>query len=88
MTTFIPYNPALPFQFPATLDGTTCNVVVTFNIGSQRPYINVFNSSNTLIVAPALVASPDDYDINMVGGYFTTSTLVFRETSQQFEINP
>jgi len=28
------------------------------------------------------------YNINLVGGYFTTSTLVFREQSQQFEVTP
>lgn len=28
------------------------------------------------------------YDINIADGYFTTSTLVFRDSSQTFEINP
>ncbi len=28
------------------------------------------------------------YDINIAQGYFTTSTLVFRDSSQMFEINP
>jgi hypothetical protein len=28
------------------------------------------------------------YDINLVQGYFTTSTMVFRQASQQFEVNP
>ncbi len=28
------------------------------------------------------------YDINLADGYFTTSTLVFRDQSQTFEINP
>lgn len=28
------------------------------------------------------------YNVNLVGGYFTTSSLVFRESLQQFEINP
>jgi hypothetical protein len=27
-------------------------------------------------------------DINIVGGYFDTSTLVFRESTQQFEVSP
>jgi hypothetical protein len=29
-----------------------------------------------------------NYDINLAQGYFTTSTLVFREASQTFEVNP
>lgn len=28
------------------------------------------------------------YDINLAGGYFLQSTLVFRDASQQFEVNP
>jgi hypothetical protein len=28
------------------------------------------------------------YNINLAGGYFTTSTLVFREASQQLEVSP
>ena len=29
-----------------------------------------------------------DYDVDLAGGYFQTSTLVFREPSQRFEITP
>lgn len=29
-----------------------------------------------------------DYNLNLAGGYFTESTLVFREPSRQFEITP
>jgi len=28
------------------------------------------------------------HDINIAGGYFTTSTFVFREATQQFEVSP
>lgn len=28
------------------------------------------------------------YDINILGGYFQTSTMVFRQASQQFEVSP
>lgn len=28
------------------------------------------------------------YDVNLAAGYFTTSTMVFRESSQQFEVSP
>ena len=33
---------------------------------------------------PGLVSE----DVNLVEGYFTTSTLVFRQSSRQFEVNP
>ena len=28
------------------------------------------------------------YDINLAGGYFTTSTLIYRDAAQWFEVNP
>ncbi len=88
MTTFVPYQ-APPFQFQATLDDDVYIVVVTYNVTAQRPYINVYTQSNVLVTAPALVASPDGLNVvNLVGGYFNTSTLIFRQSSQQFEIAP
>lgn len=35
---------------------------------------------------PATVLGRATYDINLAGGYFTQSSLVFREATQQFEV--
>lgn len=92
MATIVPYTPSQlsPFTFQATLDGSIYNCIVNYNLagGPNRPYLNIFDLNNTLIVTKAMVASPSGYDINLVWGYFTTSTLVFRESSQQIEIGP
>ena len=37
---------------------------------------------------PATVAGSVVFDIDLVAGYFTTSTLVFRQDANQFEVNP
>jgi len=37
---------------------------------------------------PTSVPGTASYDINIAGGYFEESTLVFREDAQQFEISP
>ncbi len=37
---------------------------------------------------PATVQGTIGRDINIAGGYFQTSTLVFRDSTQQFEVNP
>ena len=91
MTTYVPFVPSAvsPPQFQATLDGQLCTVVVSWNLFGQRYYVAVYDSTGTLIVNRALVGSPPDYDINLVGGgYFTTATLVFRTSTQQFEVGP
>jgi len=41
-----------------------------------------------LIVTNPVVASPDNFDINLVFGYFQTSKLVYRASSNNFEITP
>lgn len=89
MTTYVNFAPtsAGPFVFQCTLDGQTYRVVVTYNL-TGRFYINVYDLSGNLIVAKAMVGSPPNYDINLVWGYFASSTLVFRQATQQFEINP
>jgi len=76
-----------PFQFQPTLDGSVYTVIVTWNLAGQRYYVNVYSLDGTLIVAIPMIGSPLGYDISLVAGYFT-STLVFREASQQFEVSP
>jgi len=86
LVSFIP-SPRAPFQFQATLDGVVYNVIVTWNTGGQRWYVNVYDQSNTLIFTLPMIGSPPAYDISLTAGYFT-STMIFRQTSQQFEITP
>lgn len=76
------------FTFQCTLDGALYTIIVTFNFFSQRYYINIYDSSNNLILCRALTGSPLDTDIDLVNGYFQTSTLVYRGPTRQFEINP
>lgn len=84
---FAPSTQSL-FQFQPTLDGQVYTCVVTWSLFGQRGYLNIFSLAGTRIVSKALVGSPNDYDINLIWGYFTTSTMVFREASQQFEVVP
>ena len=90
MTTYIDFvqSNLTPFQFQPTLDGTTYVCTVTWNIFGQRFYLLCQTVAGDVIFNQALVGSPLGYDINLAGGYFTTSTLVFRQSTQQFEISP
>ncbi|HET8689618.1 MAG TPA: hypothetical protein VFM18_23655, partial [Methanosarcina sp.] len=88
MVTYVDFQPSdiAPFQFQAILDGTTYNIVLTYNFFGQRYYINIYTTQGALIVSKPLVGSPTGYDISMTAGYFT-STLVFRTQNNQFEIS-
>ena len=94
MTTFT-FNPSpyAPFQFQPTLDGQVYNVVCTWNAGGQRYYFNIYDLSGNLICSLPIVGSPPAgssafADINLIGSYFTTSTLVYRVSSNSFEVSP
>jgi hypothetical protein len=90
MTTFVDFVPSVisPFQFRATFDGSTYNVVIVWNLYGQRYFVNVYDLSQNLIFSIGLKNSPIGYDINILWGYFETSTLVYRTPNAQFEIGP
>lgn len=75
------------FEFQADFDSDTYNVIVTWSIYGERYYVNIFDTSNVRVVTIPLIGSPNDYDISLTAGYFT-SKLVYRESSRQFEITP
>jgi hypothetical protein len=98
MTT-IQFTPSslTPFQFQANLSGPTVNVTstaTTFNVTAlwntfgQRWYIQITDQNVALVLNRPLVASPPGYPINLVAGYFSGSSLVFLESTQQFVVTP
>lgn len=92
MTTYTAFTPAAnqspPFQFLPMLDKQQYSVTTTWNMFGQRWYINVYSLSGGLVVSTPLIASPQGTDFNLVAGYFTTSTLVYRDSTSQFEVTP
>ena len=90
MATLITFTPTANanFQFNCVLDGNPHTVIVTWNNYTPRYYINVYDTAGQLIVISPLIGSPNGYDINLVFGYFQTSTLVYRANNNNFEITP
>jgi len=88
--TLINFNPSplSNFQFQPTLDGVPYVAIVTWNVYGERYYISIYDSYRNLIMYRPIIGSPDDYSINLVFGYFFTSTLVYRVSSNNFEITP
>ena len=90
MTTFTQFTPNVSqnFAFEPTLDGQVYSVVVTWSLFGQRWLVNCYDLSGTLIFARPLRSSPNNMDINIAAGYFTTSSLVYREQTRNFEVSP
>ena len=90
MTTIVPFVPSVNqvFTFQPTLGGTIYNLYVTWNLAGQRWYLNIADLNQNLVLAEALIGSPDDYNIDLIQNYISGSTLIFRTSSQSFEITP
>lgn len=90
MTIFVPFTPTSTsvFQFQATYDGNPYLNQIKWSIAG-RWYLYITDQANNQILTRALTSgSPDDYDFNILDGVFVTSTLVFRESTQNFEVGP
>ena len=83
---FIP-NPVAPFEFQPILDGVTYTAIVTWNVFGRRYYVSVYAQDGTRVVTLPVIGSPNDSDISITAGYFE-STMVFRESLQQFQVLP
>ena len=77
-----------PFSFNATLDNVSYVITIPWNAYGLRYYVNIYDTSNNLVMTKPLIGSPNEYDINLLFGYFTISKMVFRVSSQNFEITP
>ena len=90
MTTFVHFDPppGQGFAFQATLDGASYRMLVTWNVFGQRWFISCRTGNDELIFHMPVISSPQEGDINLAGGYFLRSTLVFRDLGRNFEISP
>lgn len=89
MTTYVNFVPPpnASFHFLAELDGALYNAEVRWELFGQRWFITVVNPDGSPVFTLPLIGSPPDTELSLTAGYFT-STLVFREDAQRFEINP
>lgn len=90
MTTYIPFQASTnsAFQFKATLDGLSYTIVVTWNLHGQRYYVSIYDASSTLLICEPLISSPPTSDISMLGPLNFTSTLIYRDSTGNFEVSP
>lgn len=91
MTTiaFVPNaTTAPPFSALVTLDGQSYNLVVAWNLYRGDWYFTLYDQNGQVVVNQPLIGSPPDYDIPLAPGLFSTSTLVYRIETGNFEVRP
>lgn len=90
MTTLTQFAPAANqnFTWQPTLDGQQYVALITWSLFGQRWILNVSNLQGVLVLQKPLTGSPLNYDINLIEGYFATSTLVYRAASNNLEVSP
>ncbi len=82
------------FQFQPTLDGQIFNVITTWNLFGSRWYINILTLAGDLVYCMPLIGSPPGYNISLLPplnpytGAPWTSTMIFNNSLQQFEVTP
>lgn len=72
------------FSFQCTINNNTVFVTIPFNNYSKRYYIKINDSSGDTKVFMPLVASSENYDINLAIP-FEPGKLVYRESMSRFE---
>ncbi len=92
MTTLVQFTPVNtatpPFQATFTLDGKPYLGTVTWNISGQRWYLTLYAQGGSVVWCGALVGSPLASDIYLAPGIFTTSTILYRADTGNFEVTP
>jgi hypothetical protein len=81
---------SVPFQFGATFDGQDYTCTVLWNFYRVGWYLQIVDTSNTVVVYRALVSAPPSPPpaLNLLFGYFLTSTMYFDDASQSFVVTP
>lgn len=78
-------NETQAISFSPTLDSTVYSASVKWLLAAQRWYITVTASDGTRMLTRPMIESPDDTDINLAFGVFTT-TIVWRASSGLIEV--
>jgi len=90
-TTLIAFSPnnaaSPPFSTTVTLDNVSYQLIATWNIAGQRWFASLQDQSGTATWSGALVGSPLGYDILLAPGIFTSSTLLYRADTGNFEVS-
>jgi hypothetical protein len=92
MATIIPFLPndasSPPFQAQVTLDGNPYQLVTMWNFYRGYWYVSITDQNGTVVCNQPLIGSPPDFDIPLFPGLFTSSMILYRPSTSNFEQTP
>lgn len=92
MTTYIKFTPdpnqTPPFTETFILDGASYSGTAFWNFAAQRWYLRLIDQSGNVAWNGPILGSPETSNIHLALGVFTSSTILYRATSEEFEITP
>lgn len=74
-------------MFSPVLDGSTYSATTQWNMFGQRWFLNISTLAGELVALVPVVGS-SAFPVNLVAGYFTTSTLTFDDGTNTFTVLP
>lgn len=80
-----------PSLFDISGAGDEYTAKVSWNTFEQRWYLSITSAGDILAINTPLVESPDTMDFNLIGASSNpvfSSTIVFRDSTGMFEVNP
>jgi hypothetical protein len=90
--TLVPFQPnptsSPPFTAQVTLDGAGYTLTCTWSLYRNDWYMQITDQNGNLVINQPLIGSPSNADIYLAPGMFTSSTLVYRVSTQNFEVTP
>lgn len=81
-------NTSPPFQQVVTLDGAQYNLICAWSIWRGGYLFSIVDQSGTVVYTGPLVGSPSASAVYLAPGIFTTSTILYRSDTGNFEIVP
>ncbi|HQT68617.1 MAG TPA: hypothetical protein PLC74_13550 [Acetobacteraceae bacterium] len=94
MTTLVAFTPSNasspPFQATVTLDGVEYNLTAFWNVyrDTGNWYYSIVDQSGNVQITAPLIGSPPNGDIYLAPNVFAISTILYRPSTGNFEINP
>ena len=92
MTTYVAFTPSStsspPFSTTLTLDGVAYSLTCFWNLYRGNWYYRLTDQNGNIAITAALVGSPLLSDIYLAPGILTTSTLLYRADTTNFETVP
>jgi hypothetical protein len=89
-TTLLAFTPspvaAPPFSAIVTIDGASYTLATAWNFYGQRWYFSLSDQFGNLTINSPLIGSPPNANIYLAPGIFTKTTLLFRVSTNNFEI--